>query len=111
PRNANGGGTRLRRSHVPAPRRRPDHIGFGCRMLNVAPCGSSITANRPTLGMSVGSRLILAPSDFAFAAVASQSVTLKYVIHIDGVPGGTSFGIAIMPPAPFWSSLPRWNTT
>ena len=36
--------------------------GAGVKGAIIAPCGSVITANRPTVGMSVGGTMTLAPS-------------------------------------------------
>jgi hypothetical protein len=62
----------------PRPRmRRPDQdiVGSGFRIANIAPCGSTNIARRPTWGMSLGGTIALAPSDLACSVVLSQSAT------------------------------------
>ena len=50
----------------------------GVSTLNIAPCGSISTAERPTVGMSNGSTATCPPAELACAAVASASGTAKY---------------------------------
>ena len=45
-------------------RLRQDIVGSGFRIANIAPCGSTNIARRPTSGMSVGGTITFAPSDF-----------------------------------------------
>src|SRR4029077_14423138 len=52
-----------------------DIVGFGFRIANIAPCGSTNIARRPTSGMSLGGTIALAPSDLAWSAILSQSAT------------------------------------
>ena len=52
-----------------------DIVGSGFRIANIAPCGSTNIARRPTSGMSLGGTTALAPSDLACSVVLSQSAT------------------------------------
>ena len=52
-----------------------DIAGSGFRIANIAPCGSTNIARRPTLGMSLGGTSVVAPSDLACSVVLSQSAT------------------------------------
>src|ERR1700734_2150476 len=63
-------------------------------MLNTAPCGSAITAIRPT-GLSNGGTSTEPPCSVALAAVASASSTPKYTCQWLGVPG--AYG-GVVPP-------------
>jgi len=74
------------RSWVPSPRTRGEGQGEGlselvayffsaCHSARVAPVGSVKIENEPTFGMSVTSRTIVAPSDFALSVAALTSST------------------------------------
>ena len=65
---------------------------------NVAPCGSSSTAKRPTEMSCAGTR-VRPPRDVACRTVASTSGTATYMSQYGGVPvRRTSSGSRIRPP-------------
>ncbi len=58
-----------------APVEAQDIVGLGVRIANIAPCGSTNIARRPTSGMSLGGTITLAACDLACSVVLSQSAT------------------------------------
>jgi hypothetical protein len=63
--------------------------GTNLLAMNVAPCGSAMTAIR-TQGASNGGTITAPPSSIAFAAVASASSTAKVTFQCAGVSGWSS---------------------
>jgi hypothetical protein len=69
---------------------------------NTAPCGSRMTAMRPTFGTSMGSISAEAPASDACAVVASTSSTATYGCQPAGNDGSGSAITPAMRVSPTW---------
>lgn len=67
----------LKESRLPSVAANYEDLGLSLIIPNTAPCGSSITAKRPTSGISDGGTIAFAPSSVAFLTLESGSLTAK----------------------------------